>query len=219
MDDLDRSATASSPALGCNTTDATHPVAALRVDHEGSVFEWQPADADGHPRLVSAQPTPPRRRPVLTGLVAVAIALFAWNYLVVSQAERWAADRAYAAAHESFGMTPADGAALAAAEQRLAAAGGAGAMPLHEVVALEEAHARAESRIRAARESYAQAGRNAASRTVDRASFLMNSPEWLACLAALWLLALLPASALVRALFCAPQGRELPMASHRPVAD
>ena len=92
-------------------------------------------------------------------------------------------------------------------------------MPMHEFVALEEARARAESRIRAARESYAQAGRNAASRTVDRASFLMNSPEWFACLAALWLLALLPASALVRALFCAPQGRELPMASHRPVAD
>lgn len=223
MNDLNRDAAARNHALDRAAPDAAHPTPAIPSgDRHGLVFAWQPADVDGHPRLVNEQvmqATPPRRRPVLTGVVAAAIALFVWNYLVVSQAERWATDRAYAAAHESFGMTPADGAALAAAEQRLATAGGAYAMPTHEVVALEEARARAESRIRSARESDAQAGRNAASRTVDRTAFLMSSPEWFACLAALWLLALLPASALVGALFAAPQGRELPMTSHRPVAE
>lgn len=139
-------------------------------------------------------------RLVLRCIVAAAIALFAWNYLLVAQAERWARERAYVAARESFGAAPGDLAALSAAEQRFANADVASRAALHDVVASEDARARAESRIRAARENYAQAGRNAAGRTVDRTAFLLSSPEWFAYLAALWLFALLPASAVVGAL-------------------
>ena len=119
MDMLNRDVTAYRHAFGRNTPAATHPAPAVqRDDRHGLVFEWQPADGDGHPRLISAQATlPRRRRPVLTGLVAAAIALAAWNYVAASRAERWAPDRADAAAH---------------------------AMPAHDVAALEEARASAE---------------------------------------------------------------------------
>lgn len=136
-------------------------------------------------------------RLVLRCLVAAVIALFAWSYLLVAEAERWALERAYVAARESFGAAPADVAALSAAERRVAAS--------PDAVASEEARSRAESRIRWARENYAQAGRNAASRTVDRAAFLTSSPEWFAYLGALWLVALLPASIVVGVLL--PGGR------------
>jgi hypothetical protein len=152
-------------------------------------------------------------------VVAALLALCAWNYLVVAQAERWALDRAYAAARESFGATTADLSALSAAEQKLAAARSARAMPSHEFAGLEEARSRAEARIQAARETYAQAGRNAASRTVDRTGFLMSSPEWFAGLAALWLLALVPAAAFVRALFPAREARALQIAAQRSAVD
>ena len=118
-DALNRDVTAYSHAFGRDTPAAGHPAPAVqRDDRHGLVFEWQPADVDGHPRLVSAQAAlPRRRRPVLTGLVAAAIALAAWNYVAASRAARWTPDRADAAAH---------------------------AMPAHELAALEQARARAE---------------------------------------------------------------------------
>ena len=134
-------------------------------------------------------PTSKVARLVLCCVVAAVIALFSWNYLLVAEAERWALDRAYVAARESFGAAPADVAALSAAERRFAAS--------PDAVASEEARSRAESRIRLARENYAQAGRNAASRTIDRAAFLASAPEWFAYLGALWVVALLPASVVV----------------------
>jgi hypothetical protein len=153
------------------------------------------SDATPAPRF-AASPVGKEPHLVLRCVVAAVMALFSWNYLLAAQAERWALDRAYVAAHASFGAAPADLAALSVAEQRLAAS--------PDVVASEEARSRAESRIRAAREAYAQAGRNAASRTIDRTGFLMNSPEWFAYLGALWLVALLPAGVVVRVLL--PRG-------------
>ena len=151
------------------------------------------ARSDATPALgIAATPVDKEPRFVLRCVVAAVMALFAWNYLLAAQAERWALDRAYVAAHESFGAAPADLAALSAAEQRFAAS--------PDVTGSQEARARAESRIRSAREAYAQAGRSAASRTVDRTAFLMSAPEWFAYLGALWLVALLPAAVVVRVL-------------------
>jgi hypothetical protein len=213
MQVLNRDAVVHSHAFDPGPPDALRQaLLAQNDDRQGLVFEWQPADGDGHPRLVSDEAAPSRRRrPVLTGVVAALIALCAWNYLVVAQAERWAQDRAYAAARESFGATTADLAALSAAEQRFATARGASSAGSHDIAASEEARSRAESRIRSARETYAQAGRTAASRTVDRTAFLTSSPEWFAYLGALWLVALLPAAAVVGALFPGRQSRALQM--------
>jgi hypothetical protein len=144
---------------------------------------------------------PWRRRPILMAFIAAVMALFVWNYLVVAQAQRWAGDTAYAAARSAFAATSADLAALAVAEQRLLKATKSAAASWVGLDTFEQERSRAESRIHAARESYAQAGRSAATRTVDRTGFLMSAPEWLAYLAVLWLLALVPASTVVGALF------------------
>jgi len=157
------------------------------IDRDASARS-DPAPVPG----IAASPVDKEPRFVLRCVVAAVMALFSWNYLLAAQAERWALDRAYVAARESFGAAPADLAALSAAEQRFADA--------PNVVASEEARSRAESRIRSAREAYAQAGRSAASRTVDRTAFLMSAPEWFAYLGALWLVALLPAAVVVRVL-------------------
>lgn len=180
------------------------------IDHEARGGTDEASAAGGAP-----SPAGKATRRVLRCVVAAVIALFSWNYLLVAQAERWTLDRAYVAARESFGATPGDLAALSAAEQRFADAKVASRAALHDVVASEDARARAESRIRTARENYAMAGRNAASRNIDRTAFLISSPEWLAYLAALWIVALLPASAVVAVLF---PGRQVRMseAAGRP---
>lgn len=145
-------------------------------------------------------------RLALRCVVAAVMALFLWNYLLAAQAERWALERAYVAAYESFSAAPADLATLSAAEQQVAA--------FPDVVAHEEARSRAEARVRAAREAYAQAGRSAASHTIDRTTFLMNAPEWFAYLGALWLVALLPAAGVVGVLIPARRPA-MPQAEYR----